>query len=173
LRRPRDGEAPARRIPGLVRVGGRPSRVPPRRREPPPRLRAVGVDLPHEAGGIASHRSGGASAAMMRRQRRGGGYSAPSSRSRSTEQFWSCVTSMVRTLAVRTTDGLYKDFEEALRRVGLTRAGLARRAHTQAAAVRRLLGKTNGHNPTLSTLSKLAAALGYQVRLVEAPGPQG
>lgn len=60
---------------------------------------------------------------------------------------------------------LYRDFEEALRQAGLTRADLARRAGTQPAAVRRLLSKKNGHNPTLSTISALADALGYELRL--------
>ena len=73
---------------------------------------------------------------------------------------WPTVTTMIRTPLVRARDGLYKDFEEALRRIGLSRAWLARKADTQAAAVRRLLGKRYGHNPTLSTVSKLAEALG-------------
>ena len=77
------------------------------------------------------------------------------------------VTSMVRARPVRAKDGLYRDFEDALQRAGLTRAELARRADTQSAAVRRLLGKASGHNPTLLTVSRLAEVLGYEVRLVE------
>lgn len=61
---------------------------------------------------------------------------------------------------------LYRDFDEALRVSGMTRADLARKAGTQPAAVRRLLSKRNGHNPTLSTVATLAEALGYELRLV-------
>ena len=60
---------------------------------------------------------------------------------------------------------LYKDFDEALRMSGMSRADLARKAETQPAAVRRLLSKRNGHNPTLSTVATLADALGYELRL--------
>ena len=60
---------------------------------------------------------------------------------------------------------VYNDLREALRRSGLTRADLARRVGMQPAGVRRLLGKNNGHNPTLSTLSTVADALGYEVGL--------
>ena len=59
---------------------------------------------------------------------------------------------------------IYNDLREALRRSGLTRADLARRAGMQPAGVRRLLGKNNDHNPTLSTLSAVADSLGYEVR---------
>jgi len=61
---------------------------------------------------------------------------------------------------------LYRDFDEALRTAGMSRADLARKADTQPAAVRRLLTKKNGHNPTLATVSLLASALGYDLRLV-------
>jgi N6-adenosine-specific RNA methylase IME4/DNA-binding phage protein len=61
---------------------------------------------------------------------------------------------------------LYRDLEEALRISGMTRADLARKADTQPASVRRLLTKKNGHNPTLATVSMLADALGYELRLV-------
>lgn len=60
---------------------------------------------------------------------------------------------------------IYSDLRDALRRSGLTRADLARRAGMQPAGVRRLLGKNNDHNPTLSTLSAVANALGYEVRI--------
>ena len=59
---------------------------------------------------------------------------------------------------------VYNDLREALRRSGLTRADLARRVGMQPAGVRRLLGKNNDHNPTLSTLSAVADSLGYEVR---------
>ena len=59
---------------------------------------------------------------------------------------------------------IYNDLREALRRSGLTRADLARRVGMQPAGIRRLFGKKNDHNPTLSTLSTVADALGYEVR---------
>ena len=61
---------------------------------------------------------------------------------------------------------LYRDFDEALRITGMSKADLARKANTQPAAVRRLLSKRNGHNPTLATVAALADALGYELRLV-------
>ena len=43
---------------------------------------------------------------------------------------------------------IYSDLREALRRSGLTRADLARRAGMQPAGIRRIFGKNNNHNPT-------------------------
>jgi len=63
------------------------------------------------------------------------------------------------------SDPIYRDFREAIRRAGVSKADLARMADTQAAGVRRLFGKKDRHNPTLATISKLADALGYEVRL--------
>jgi len=63
------------------------------------------------------------------------------------------------------TDPIYRDFQEAIRRAGVSKADLARMADVQAAGVRRLFGKKDRHNPTLATISKLADALGYEVRL--------
>lgn len=59
---------------------------------------------------------------------------------------------------------IYNDLREALRRSGLTKADLARRVGMQPAAIRRIFGKNNDHNPTLSTLSAVADALGCEVR---------
>jgi N6-adenosine-specific RNA methylase IME4 len=64
------------------------------------------------------------------------------------------------------TTPLYRDFLEALRTTGMSRADLARKADMQDAGVRRLLSKRNGHNPTLATVTTLADALGYDLRLV-------
>lgn len=60
---------------------------------------------------------------------------------------------------------LYRDFDEALRANGMTRAELARRSGIHPAAVRRLLSKRGGHNPTLATVASLADALGHELRL--------
>lgn len=60
---------------------------------------------------------------------------------------------------------VYEDLREALRRSGLTRTDLAHKAGMQPAAVRRLLGRQNGHNPTLATLSAVADSLGLELRL--------
>ncbi len=67
---------------------------------------------------------------------------------------------------MRENGAILREFEEALRRAGLSRADVARRVGTQPAAVRRLLSRKNGHNPTLATMVNLAEALGYEVRLV-------
>ena len=64
-----------------------------------------------------------------------------------------------------TSAAVYGDLREALRRSGLTRTDLAHRAGMQPAAVRRLLGRNNGHNPTLATLTAVADSLGYELRL--------
>ncbi len=64
------------------------------------------------------------------------------------------------------TSALYRDLLDALRMTGMSRADLARKADMQDAAVRRLLSKRNGHNPTLATVNSLAEALGYELRLV-------
>lgn len=64
-----------------------------------------------------------------------------------------------------TSAAVYGDLREALRRGGLTRADLARRAGMQPAGVRRLLNRQNGHNPTLATLTAVADSLGYELRL--------
>lgn len=63
------------------------------------------------------------------------------------------------------SDPIYRDFSDAMRRAGVSKADLARMSDTQAAGVRRLFGRKDQHNPTLATISKLADALGYEVRL--------
>lgn len=65
---------------------------------------------------------------------------------------------------------LLRELDQARRRVGISKAELARLAETQPAAVRRLLSG-NGHNPQVSTLARLADALGHDIRVV--PKPRG
>ncbi len=61
---------------------------------------------------------------------------------------------------------LYRDFLEALRATGMSKADLARKADMQDASVRRLMSKRDEHNPTLTTVNTLADALGYELRLL-------
>lgn len=63
------------------------------------------------------------------------------------------------------TGVVQSELREALRRSGLSKAELARRADMQPAAVRRLLGSASDQNPTLATLQHLAEVLGYELRL--------
>lgn len=65
---------------------------------------------------------------------------------------------------------LLRELDQARRRAGISKAELARLAETQPAAVRRLLSG-NGHNPQVSTLARLADALGHDIRVV--PKPRG
>lgn len=65
---------------------------------------------------------------------------------------------------------LLRELDQARRRAGISKAELARLAETQPAAVRRLLSG-NGHNPQISTLARLADALGHDIRVL--PKPRG
>ncbi|MXZ99080.1 MAG: helix-turn-helix domain-containing protein [Acidimicrobiaceae bacterium] len=65
---------------------------------------------------------------------------------------------------------LLRELDQARRRAGVSKAELARLADTQPASVRRLLSG-NGHNPQVSTISRLADVLGHEIRVV--PKPRG
>jgi DNA-binding phage protein len=63
-------------------------------------------------------------------------------------------------------DDVIRALDERRTAFGLSKADLARRAGLQPEAVRRLFS-SGTHNPTLSTISALVAALDAELRLVE------
>ncbi|MGA2805046.1 MAG: helix-turn-helix transcriptional regulator [Acidimicrobiales bacterium] len=68
---------------------------------------------------------------------------------------------------IATTDRIMNLLIDALEESGLTRAAVARAVDSHASAIRRLLNReSKGTNPTLETLSDVAAVLGFQVALV-------
>ncbi len=62
-------------------------------------------------------------------------------------------------------DALIRSLDSARERAGMTKADLARKVHAKPEIVRRLLTSADG-NPTMSTVLKLAAALGCSLQLV-------
>jgi ribosome-binding protein aMBF1 (putative translation factor) len=66
-------------------------------------------------------------------------------------------------------DGMVRALDAAREKSGLTKADLAAAIDARPEVVRRLFTQQNP-NPTLRTLFRLAAALGYRVELVRAPG---
>jgi DNA-binding phage protein len=67
-------------------------------------------------------------------------------------------------IRIATIDAVVNAFNEAAETEGLTKAGLARAAGMNPAVVRRLLSASSV-NPTLSTVTEVAAALGLRVTL--------
>ena len=65
-------------------------------------------------------------------------------------------------------DKIVHALDDAREKSGLSKAELAAAIETRPEVVRRLF-TTKKPNPTLSTLIRLAAALGYRVELVRAP----
>jgi DNA-binding phage protein len=66
-------------------------------------------------------------------------------------------------------DGLIRALDETRERAGLTKADLARRIDAKPEIVRRLLTDAAG-NPTMSTVLKVASALGCHLELVPNAG---
>ncbi len=72
---------------------------------------------------------------------------------------------VLESIRISTVDSIVNTIDEAREAAGLSKAGLARAISAEPAVVRRLLGRASRSNPTLGTLSELAAALGYRVTL--------
>lgn len=72
---------------------------------------------------------------------------------------------VLESIRIDTIDSIVNQLEEARTTAGLSKADLARAISVEPATVRRLLGHASRGNPTLGTLSELAAALGYRVSL--------
>jgi ribosome-binding protein aMBF1 (putative translation factor) len=66
-------------------------------------------------------------------------------------------------------DGMVRALDDAREKSGLTKADLAAAIDARPEVVRRLFTQKDP-NPTLSTLIRLAAALGYRVELVREVG---
>lgn len=69
-----------------------------------------------------------------------------------------------QTIRIATFDRLLRELEDARTKAGISKAELARRLDVEPATVRRLLSAREA-NPTLGTLSELAAVLGLEVTL--------
>jgi DNA-binding phage protein len=63
------------------------------------------------------------------------------------------------------TDTLVRVLDEARKRMGLSKADLARKIQAKPEILRRLF-TMEGPNPTMSTVLKIAAALGYHLEFV-------
>lgn len=72
---------------------------------------------------------------------------------------------VLESIRISTVDSIMNTIDEAREAAGLSKAGLARTISAEPAVVRRLLGGASRSNPTLGTLSELAAAVGYRVTL--------
>lgn len=73
---------------------------------------------------------------------------------------------LLESIRINTIDTIVNQLDDAREAAGLSKADLARSISAEPAVVRRLLGHASRSNPTLGTLSELAAALGYRVALV-------
>ena len=67
---------------------------------------------------------------------------------------------------ISTVDRIVNDLETRRAELGISKSALARAIHRDPAAIRRLLSDTSG-NPTVETVSSVAAAMGYRLELVE------
>jgi len=66
---------------------------------------------------------------------------------------------------ITTVDKIINELDSRRARLGMNKSSLARAIHRDPAAVRRLLSDSAG-NPTLETVSAVAAALGMKLELV-------
>jgi transcriptional regulator with XRE-family HTH domain len=72
---------------------------------------------------------------------------------------------VLESIRIQTIDSIINQIEDAREAAGLSKADLARSVSAQPATIRRLLGSATASNPTLGTVSELAATLGYRVKL--------
>ncbi|HUW87406.1 MAG TPA: helix-turn-helix transcriptional regulator [Candidatus Paceibacterota bacterium] len=73
-------------------------------------------------------------------------------------------TFLLESLRISTVDALINQLDEARLEKGITKAEIARKLGSEASNVRRFFAK-GPINPTLSTLTEVAAALGMRVTL--------
>jgi len=77
-------------------------------------------------------------------------------------------TFLLESIRLSTVDALITQLDEARLETGLTKAALARKLGSEASNVRRFFAKGQV-NPTLSTLTEVAAILGMRVSLEPMP----
>jgi transcriptional regulator with XRE-family HTH domain len=75
---------------------------------------------------------------------------------------------VVESVRIDTVDRIVNALDQAREAAGLTKADLARSISAEPASIRRLFTGVHG-NPTLSTLSEVAAALGLRITLEPLP----
>ena len=76
---------------------------------------------------------------------------------------------ILQSIRIATIDRVIEELDHAREAAGLSKAALARIIHSEPATVRRLFS-AHQVNPTLGTLSEVAAALGMQVVLAPLDG---
>ncbi|MFD4457024.1 XRE family transcriptional regulator [Nocardia sp. NPDC058480] len=76
---------------------------------------------------------------------------------------------ILEAVRIKTVDSIVNALDQARRQSDLTKATLARAVSAEPASVRRLF--SNPKNPTLHTVSELAASLGYRLTLEPLAGP--
>lgn len=79
---------------------------------------------------------------------------------------------VLESIRTKTVDTIVNVLDAAREDAQMNKANLARAIAAEPASVRRLLSSTSS-NPTLGTVSELAAALGYRLTLEPLPGHLG
>jgi DNA-binding phage protein len=78
---------------------------------------------------------------------------------------------VVESVRVATIDKIMNTLIDALDATGMTKAALARAIHQEPAAIRRFFSSSHA-NPTIGTLSEVAAALGLRITLEPLPADE-
>lgn len=78
---------------------------------------------------------------------------------------------LLESIRIKTVDAIINEIDDARAAAKMSKAALARAVSAEPATVRRLLSATSA-NPTLGTVSELAAALGYRLTLEPIQSPQ-
>ncbi len=71
---------------------------------------------------------------------------------------------LLESIRIKTVDSIINGIDDAREAAHLSKAALARAVSVEPAAVRRLLSASSS-NPTLGTVSELAAAVGFRLTL--------
>lgn len=75
---------------------------------------------------------------------------------------------LLESIRISTLDSLINQLDEARSKGGISKAEVARRLGSEPANIRRLFSRGND-NPTLSTLTEVAATLGMRISLEPLP----
>ncbi|MFV9459222.1 MULTISPECIES: helix-turn-helix domain-containing protein [Rhodococcus] len=79
---------------------------------------------------------------------------------------------LLESIRIKTVDSIINGIDDAREAAHLSKAALARAVSVEPAAVRRLLSASSS-NPTLGTVSELAAAVGFRLTLEPLNDRQG